>query len=271
MLIPHDSKRTINLKLPSIGIIASVFLWLIGTGYVVTIAINTVEYYDMQKKLNFYADQFSEMKSSLSAMKKAEAELSRLLSFGNKERILENLDPKVNTSDAGSLDMDILKDQIKNSVNTVSEIREFLKEQRTVYMATPKGLPIQGRLTSGYGMREDPREGGAEFHSGVDLAAPSGTPVTATAEGVISFAGWSGGNGNLVVIEHGFGYSTFYAHNKSLAVKVGSRVKRGDTVAYSGSTGNSTGPHVHYEVWHKGKPINPRQFIVEARAAKEEK
>ncbi|MBI3593270.1 MAG: M23 family metallopeptidase [Nitrospirae bacterium] len=271
MLIPHDSKRTINIKLPSIGVISSVILWMVGSVYVVAIAINTIEYYQMKSKLSFYTAQFSELKSTISTLKKAEAEFERLLSFRNKDKILENVDNKFNTNDAGSIDMAILKEQIKKSVDSVGAIKDFLKEQKDVYMATPKGWPIQGRITSDFGQRENPKHGGLEFHSGIDISTPSGTPVKATADGIVSFSGWSAGNGNLVVIEHGFGYSTFYAHNSSVVASVGRRVKRGDIIAYSGSTGNSTGPHLHYEVWSNGKAVNPRQFIMEAKNVSKEK
>ncbi|HEX8947360.1 MAG TPA: M23 family metallopeptidase [Dissulfurispiraceae bacterium] len=271
MLIPHDSKRTINLKLPSIGIVASVALWFVGTVYVVSAAINTLEYYRMKDKLNFYTAQFIELRSTISTLKQAEAEFSRLLAFKSKGQILENVEDRVNTQDAGSIDMEVLKGQIKNSVNSVWAIKEFLKEQKDIYLATPAGWPVEGRVTSGFGPRENPKGAGTEFHSGLDISVPMGTPVKATAEGVVSFAGWSGGNGNLVVVEHGLGYSTFYAHNSSLSVSVGKRIKRGDIIAYSGSTGNSTGPHVHYEVWHNGKAINPQSFTTEAKNVLQEK
>ncbi|MFZ5996086.1 MAG: M23 family metallopeptidase [Nitrospirota bacterium] len=265
MMIPHDSNRTINIKLPSIGIVASVILWMIGTVYVISMAVNTMEYYKMKHTLNFYTAQFSELKSTLLTLKKTQSELANLVSFKNKEQILENFDTKVTTHDAGNVDMDILKDQIRKTIDSVSTIKEFLKEERDIYMATPKGWPLKGRLTSDFGTRENPHYGGSEFHSGMDIAVPKGTPVHATADGVVSFAGWSGGNGNLVVLEHGHGFSTFYAHNSSIGVKVGQRVKRGDVVSYVGSTGNSTGPHLHYEVWHKGRAVNPRKYIAEAK------
>jgi murein DD-endopeptidase MepM/ murein hydrolase activator NlpD len=271
MLIPHDSKRTLNIKLPSIGVVLSVLLWLIGSLYVVSAAINTFQYYKMKSELSYYTAQFMELKTSISTLKKAEEEFKRLLSFPSKAKILENVDKKVTTSDAGSIDMDFLKTQIKKSVESVSSIQEFLKGQKDLYMATPKGWPAVGRITSGFGNREDPRYGGIEFHSGLDISTPTGTPVRVTADGVASFSGWSAGNGNLVVIEHGFGYSTFYAHNSSSLVSVGKRVKRGDMIAYSGSTGNSTGPHIHYEVWSNGKAVNPITFIMEAKDVPGEK
>ncbi|GER94519.1 M23 family peptidase [hot springs metagenome] len=261
MLIPHDSKRTINVKLPSIGVVSSVVLWLVGSIYVISIAIDTIEYYNMKSKLNFYMGQFVELRTTISLLEKAEAEFKRLLSFKSRDKILENVDTQINVRDAGSLDMDLLKDQIKNTVEKVAEIQQFLKNQKDIYISTPKGWPVIGRITSEFGPRENPRYGGQEFHSGLDISAATGTPVRATADGIVSFAGWSAGNGNLVVVEHGFGYSTFYAHNSSIAVKVGQKVKRGDTIAYVGSTGNTTGPHLHYEVWHNGKAVNPVDFL----------
>ena len=92
------------------------------------------------------------------------------------------------------------------------------------------------------------------MHEGVDIAVPSGTPVHAAAAGTVIHAGWLGGYGNLVVVDHGNGISTAYAHNTSVAVAVGQQVAQGDVIAYSGSTGNSTGPHVHFEVRVNGAP-----------------
>jgi murein DD-endopeptidase MepM/ murein hydrolase activator NlpD len=103
--------------------------------------------------------------------------------------------------------------------------------------------------------------GRADFHSGIDISSSPGNPVKATADGIVSFAGWSGGSGNLVVLEHGHGFSTFYAHNRKLNVRVGQKVRRGDVISYVGSTGDSTGPHVHYEIWKEGKPVNPKDYL----------
>jgi murein DD-endopeptidase MepM/ murein hydrolase activator NlpD len=99
------------------------------------------------------------------------------------------------------------------------------------------------------------------FHSGIDLACDPGTPIHATADGIVSHSGWAGGNGNVVVLEHGHGYSTIYAHNRNNAVKVGQQVRRGDVIGYVGSTGRTTGPHVHYEVLKDGKNVNPAPYL----------
>ncbi len=271
MLIPHDSNRTINFKLPSVGIVSSVILWIVGSVYVISVAVSTVEYHQMKNKLSFYTAQFTQLESTIVTLKKAETEFERLLSFGTKNKILENVDTKVTAHDTGSIDMDMLQEQIRKTVESVGAIKDFLKDQKDIYIATPRGWPIDGRVTSEFGPRENPRDGSPEFHSGIDISAPDGTPVRATADGIVSFAGWSRGSGNLVVLEHGFSYSTCYAHNSSITVSVGKKVRRGDIISYSGSTGDSTGPHLHYEVRHSGKAVNPREFIMEARNVHEEK
>ncbi len=257
MLIPHSSRKSLNLKIPSIGIFISIILWFIGTVYVFSIAVNAFEYNRMSDKLSYYTNQFIEMRSTMAALKKAETEFRKLFSLRSKEQVLEN----VNTSDSGAIDMEALKQQIKKTVESVADIRDYLSQQRDLYMATPKGWPVVGSVTSNYGRRVHPTSGEEDFHSGLDISANPGNPVTATADGIVSFSGWNGGSGNLVVIEHGFGFSTLYAHNKMNAVKIGQRIKRGDIISYVGSTGNSTGPHSHYEVWKSGSPVNPKTYI----------
>jgi murein DD-endopeptidase MepM/ murein hydrolase activator NlpD len=258
MLIPHTNRKSLSIRVPSIGILASIILWFIGTVYVFSVAIDALEYNRMKEKLNYYSSQFMEMKSTMMALKKAEAEFQRLFSFKSKEKVLESLD----TSDTGSIDMESLKQEIKLSMETIGEIKDYLSQQRDLYVSTPKGWPVdQGHITSQFGRRNHPKSGEYQFHSGVDIAAEPGRPVKATADGIVSFSGWSGGSGNLVALEHGFGYSTYYAHNKMLIVKVGQKVKRGDIIGYIGSTGNSTGPHVHYEVWRESRPMNPADYL----------
>lgn len=121
------------------------------------------------------------------------------------------------------------------------------------------------RFTSGYGYRRDPRTGGRRMHNGVDFAGSSGTDIFATADGVVSHAGWQSGFGRLVVIKHDFGIETRYAHNSRIRVTKGQRVSRGDHIADMGSTGRSTGTHLHYEVRVNGKPVNPMIYIKAAR------
>ncbi|HXX80999.1 MAG TPA: M23 family metallopeptidase [Thermodesulfovibrionales bacterium] len=258
MLVPHSNSKHFSIKLPSIGIVLSVGLWLIGSIYVISIAVNAFEYRMMRERLKYYSGQFVELNATIAALKNAESEFRRLFSLGTREEVLENVHI---TSDSGSIDLEALRNQIKDTVENVKDIKEYLKEQKDIYMATPRGWPTTGRITSPYGSRENPVHGGNDFHSGVDISVESGTPIRATADGVVSFAGRSGGSGNLVGLEHGFGFSTFYAHNSNVVVKIGQRVKRGDIVAYSGSTGSTTGPHCHYEIWKDGRHVNPAKFL----------
>jgi murein DD-endopeptidase MepM/ murein hydrolase activator NlpD len=135
-------------------------------------------------------------------------------------------------------------------------------EQGTV--AIPSALPIQqaANFTSGFGVRSDPFKGRAAMHPGVDLAGPVGTPIYATADGVVDRAEWnSGGYGNLVEIDHGHGIQTRYGHLTRYIVTSGERVKRGQLIAFMGSTGRSTGSHLHYEVRLDGKAVNPIPFM----------
>ena len=257
MLVPHSKTRPVNFKVPFIGMFTTIVLCCLGIVFILSIAVDTFEYYRMKDKLNYYSQQFLELNKTMAALKKAENEFKRLFSLKSREKVLENLD----TSDSGSIDMENLKHQIKSTVESVGEIKDYLRTQRDIYVATPKGSPVVGKISSHYGQREHPRSGEENFNSGIDLSSSPGNPVKATADGIVSFSGWSGGSGNLVVLEHGHGFSTFYAHNRSIPVKVAKKVKRGDIIGYVGSTGNSTGPHVHYEIWKDGKPINPANYL----------
>jgi murein DD-endopeptidase MepM/ murein hydrolase activator NlpD len=123
----------------------------------------------------------------------------------------------------------------------------------------PQGWPVARHsavVTSEFGVTR-----GRTRHQGIDLAAPAGTPVTATADGVVSFAGRSGDFGRLVVVDHGGGWQTRYAHLKRIKVKEGKKVDRGDVIGTVGKSGNATGNHLHYEVRHHGHPVNPRPYL----------
>ncbi len=131
----------------------------------------------------------------------------------------------------------------------------------------PEGRPVlQGFISSYFGPRDDPITGHQEFHKGVDFAGNLGDTVVAVAAGVVTWAGARSGYGNLVEIDHGKGYTTRYAHAERTLVTVGQTVTRGQPIALMGSTGHSTGPHVHFEVLHNGRPVNPLAFIEQAKS-----
>jgi murein DD-endopeptidase MepM/ murein hydrolase activator NlpD len=132
-------------------------------------------------------------------------------------------------------------------------------------MAVPSAKPVNmAKYTSGYGVRSDPFRGSAAMHAGIDLAAASGTPVYATADGIVGRAEWSGGYGNLVEVNHGKGLQTRFGHLSRLLVHAGDRVRRGQLIALMGSTGRSTGSHLHYEVRIDGRAVNPVPFLQSA-------
>jgi len=161
-------------------------------------------------------------------------------------------------------------DQFYNSKKSSEDLLEIIGELNLYRIAAetiPISVPVQSsnRFTSGFGPRKDPLKGTRAMHHGADFAAPKGTPIYATANGVVSYAGWYGGYGLLVIIKHGFGYETRYAHNSRIRVKAGQRVSRGDRISDMGSTGRSTGSHLHYEVRKNNKPINPMNYIKAGR------
>ncbi|MBF0317001.1 MAG: M23 family metallopeptidase [Nitrospirae bacterium] len=260
LIIPHTNEKTYRMKLPSVGIVMLVAIWIAFTGYMVSVGVTTKKYNEIKARSDFYYRQFTDMHGTIDSLKKAEAQFKKLFAFKTKEDVFKNLE----TDDSGSIDMELLRKQIEKSIKGVNEIKEYLNKQRNVYNATPHGSPVgSSHISSGFGWRIHPRSGRSEFHSGLDMAASQGMAVHATADGIVSFAEWSGGSGKLVVIEHGFGFTTCYAHNKEVVVKVGQGVKRGDVISYVGSTGNSTGPHVHYEVWKNNNPVDPITFLAQ--------
>lgn len=125
----------------------------------------------------------------------------------------------------------------------------------------PSIWPVDGRLMSYFGRRSDPFSGEGAFHAGIDISVPTGTPVHATADGTIMSAEWAGQYGRMVIIDHGGGVQTYYAHMSRLDVIAGQWVHRGEVIGKSGSSGRSTGAHVHYEVRRRGTPVNPSQFL----------
>lgn len=152
----------------------------------------------------------------------------------------------------------VLREQRERLSN---EVRRLATAYAEVIRTLPRGLPAEGRVTSAFGARSSPRdESRREFHEGVDIANAAGTPVVATADGVVARAGWHGGYGRRILLRHASGLATLFGHAARLLVRPGESVRRGQTVALMGTTGRSTGPHVHYEVLVEGRAVNPARF-----------
>lgn len=257
MLVPHCRTRAVSVRVPILAVAASVCLFFVGVAFVVALSAQAVEYQRMKMRFSDLSTQFQEMKGTMLSLKQAEKDFRRLFAVQSKSAVLESAD----FADSGSLDMEVLREQIDAAMQSVTEIRKYLSEQKDIYLATPTGWPVKGPLSSPYGNRIHPMRHETRFHSGVDISAPAGTGVKATANGIVTFAGWTENSGIVVVVEHGQGYNTAYAHNKVALVRVGQRVSRGEVISSSGSTGISTGPHVHYEIWKNGRHTNPVGFL----------
>jgi len=261
MVVPHDNHRSRSLKVPVVGIFAVILFAAVSSGCLLYLSITGMDYkaqhYEMAEKLEYYTEQFNEWDSTVAALKMDEAEFRQLFSLETKDEVLE----KVDTAFSGSLDIPDLIQELKRRNDSNDKIKDYLSKQKDIYLATPKGNPASGRITSPFGKRKDPFTGEMAFHSGIDISSSLGSPVRATADGVVNYSGWTQKNGYIVILEHGFGFSTIYAHNKSNKVKEGQSVKRGDIIGYVGSSGKSTGPHVHYEVWKDGRAVNPQEYI----------
>jgi murein DD-endopeptidase MepM/ murein hydrolase activator NlpD len=143
------------------------------------------------------------------------------------------------------------------------QLWDSLSERQSLLSATPSVKPARGWYTSRFGYRVDPLNGKSEMHAGIDIAAPPGTPVHAPADGVISHVGYEPGYGKLVSIDHGYGVTTRFAHNSRVFVEQGQKVHRWEVISAVGSTGRSTGAHVHYEVRIHGLPVDPLNYILE--------
>jgi len=161
-----------------------------------------------------------------------------------------------------TVSMEQLARRFDSQQDQLGVLQSLLTDRQVASSLIPSGMPINdGYITSPYGMRIDPFTGRESFHPGLDIGAYKGEQVHAVAAGVVTYAGVRPGYGNVVEIDHGDGYMTRYAHNNKLLAHVGEHVQAGEVISDAGSTGRSTGPHVHFEVWHDGKLVNPLAYV----------
>jgi murein DD-endopeptidase MepM/ murein hydrolase activator NlpD len=159
----------------------------------------------------------------------------------------------------------LLKDLLQGLESSLVSVRSGVDRRNQLAAATPSIWPTHGWLSSSMGNRVDPLTGGRDFHPGLDISADKGDPVYATADGKVTHAASAGNYGNLVIVEHGYGLETRYGHLSTFKVKVDQQVKRGDLLGLVGSTGRTTGPHLHYEVRANGRILNPLQLLLNPR------
>ncbi len=156
-----------------------------------------------------------------------------------------------------------LEREAKRREESLGEIEKILLQKRDLFASTPNIFPVKGRISSGFDERINPFTKKREFHQAIDIGAPWGSEVKAAAQGKVIFAGWLDPYGLAIELEHGYGYSTKYGHLSRILVKKDNWVSKGEVVGMVGSTGRSTGPHLHFETWFKGKLTNPLDLMVE--------
>jgi murein DD-endopeptidase MepM/ murein hydrolase activator NlpD len=289
MLIPHSEYRPIQLNF-SVAFLAILAVgWTGLTVWSGFIASRHVDYWRartnesvLRAKMWYFTQEMNQSREYLDRVKETELALQNLLQMKTRKAIVESdkamggptaMDSRallgLITGRRPSLRVEDMQTQladVKQSQDAVisnySDISNYIKDQRELFRASPRGWPTTGRITSGFGFRRDPFEqADGEFHRGLDIANDLGTPIKATADGVVLLASWQGGYGRVVVIDHGRGFKTYYGHNSKLLVKPGDHVKRGDVISLMGTSGHSTGYHLHYEVWSKGQAVNPIRFV----------
>ena len=157
--------------------------------------------------------------------------------------------------------LDRLNIEAKEQEKSLHELHASIQNRESLLAATPSLWPVRGYISSGFGDRESPFDSGNEFHEGIDISAPSGSTVAAAAEGVVTFAARNNDLGNAVTIDHGYGIVSRYGHMSEISVHIGQKVRAGERIGAVGSTGRSTGPHLHYEVAVNGYKVNPIKYL----------
>ena len=224
---------------------------------------------EAQREVNALAARLGELQAEANRLNALGERLTRVAQLGDGEF---DFDKPVGVGGVGPVrDMPArgLRDglsglgaQLKHSGSQLSVLEALLFNRELDKNAMPTRYPIANSyVTSGFGYRADPFGGGSQLHKGIDFEANTGDPVLAVGDGVVTYSGVRSGYGNVVEVDHGNGYVTRYAHNSRLIGQVGDLVRGGQEIAKAGSTGRSTGAHVHFEVWDNGVVVNPNQFL----------
>lgn len=158
-------------------------------------------------------------------------------------------------------ELEALQDRTATLDRSLEELDEAFRQRMRRLSSTPSIMPVQGWFSDGFGWRKDPRTGNRQFHRGIDIVADSGTPIRATADGLVTRATRVPDYGKMIDLSHGYGYVTRYGHMSEILVRPGQQVRRGDIIGRVGSTGRSTGPHVHYEVFRDSRRVNPWKYL----------
>lgn len=281
ILVPHAKARLLKWRVTNLqlGLAGGSLLLLLGTSLVLTwsyfhASSSPAELQRLRReneKLKEVNSTFDKSLKSLTDRLAASEDRTRQLaimagveSLGpNAEAGVGGPTPAGDTGDGEPASLTSLESRAGQMSGTLEAVAAKLDQRMRWISSTPAIAPVRGILTSGFGTRSDPMTHGRGHHEGVDIAAPAGQPVQAAADGIVLSAELENGYGNAVFLSHGFGIATRYAHLSQIDVKPGQKIHRGDVVGRVGSTGRSTGYHLHYEVRVDGEPVNPLAYILD--------
>ncbi len=226
---------------------------------------------DAQENLNALAMRLGSIQAKVTRLEAASLRLSSLAGIASEEFDFEQT-PAIGGMDPASqqefnvpdfiMSLETLSSKLDEHEHKLSMMDSKMLDNKLEMAAVPSGNPVaDGWISSGFGKRTDPVSGKHDSHKGLDFAGKKGTEIYAVAKGVVTWSGKQKGYGNIVEIDHGQGYVTRYAHNQANMVKVGDKVEKGQTIALMGSTGRSTGTHVHFEVEQDGKRVDPKPYL----------
>lgn len=281
MIIPDSGQRVRRMVVPRWAVVACMVVSVLSLGVIgyvasdyTVLSSNQIELMRLQAENSEQRQEYQRLSMELADLRQ---EMIILAETDARIRSMNNLEDavvEVPVGIGGAPETDDLSNltELQKQINSMrlaidlrrqsqEEVKSLLNDQRSLTASTPQGWPTKGWLTSYFGMRNSPYTGRPKMHEGLDIAANTGTPIYATADGVVARVETSAGYGKTVVVDHGYGYRTLYAHNSKNLVKRGQRVSRGDKIAEVGNTGRSTGPHVHYEVLLNGVPVDPRKTL----------
>jgi len=289
----HQASVSKSVVITSVAFIALFLISFVVVGYqYFDLQRNTEDAELLQAKISSQADEMADQNRQIqlfaNKINTLKESLLELNGFEKKIRVIANIEQASESENLFGVggtspeDMDIrmsarekhnglvreMHEQVKSLEFASNQQRygftdllDGLKTKRNLLASTPSVIPTSGWISSRFGRRKSPFTGLTELHRGLDIAGREGTPVMATANGIVSFSGKKGLLGQVVVIDHGHGISTRYGHCGKLLKKPGEKVERGDVIAHMGNTGRSTGPHLHYEVRLNGVQINPEKYI----------
>ncbi len=278
--------RIFAYLVPAFALLSILFLFLGFQNYLslkeeLPRALALEEENSLQKEQILHmAHRLDQIAQEMSELRELDQKLRTMVNFETDEGEFQSvgvggsgpalLDPKRNLS---AISPELIRAMHRNLGDLSSEIEinrrdkielfKFLDEQKNILASTPSVWPAKGWISSRFGYRSSPFANKREFHKGLDISARMGSPVVASADGIVAFSGTDRGYGKVITIKHGYGLKTKYAHMKKLLVRKGQFVKRGEIIGLVGNSGRSTGSHLHYEVRLNGVPVNPMKYIVD--------